>query len=121
VNARVLVRTDRNAITIPSTAVQLGPNGSFTYVVKGDSTVEVRPLKTGAESNGMTIITTGLALNEQVVTTNQYRLQAGTHVRTVSTAGAASSTPGTPSQPTAVPHDSAALSPRNSAATPNAS
>jgi multidrug efflux system membrane fusion protein len=66
--------------------VQLGPKGPFTYVVKGDSTVEARPLKIGAEGDGMTIITSGLALNEQVVTTNQYRLEAGTHVRNASAA-----------------------------------
>jgi multidrug efflux system membrane fusion protein len=86
VDVRVLVRTDRNALTVPSTAVQLGPNGPFTYVVKGDSTVEVRPLRTGDDSNGVTIVTAGLTLNEQVVTTNQYRLQAGTRVRTTSAA-----------------------------------
>jgi membrane fusion protein, multidrug efflux system len=86
VNVRVLVRTDRNALTVPSTAVQLGPNGPFTYVVKSDSTVEARPLKTGDDSNGVTIVTAGLTLKEQVVTSNQYRLQAGTRVRTTSTA-----------------------------------
>src|SRR5580692_9918254 len=63
VNARVLVRTDKSALTIPTSAVQLGPNGPFTYVVKSDSTVEVRPLKIGEESSGMTIIHNGLALN----------------------------------------------------------
>src|SRR5882724_4336902 len=83
VNARVLVRTERNALTLPTTAVQLGPNGPFTYVVKPDSTVEVRQLKIGEESDGMTIVRSGLALNERVVTSNQYRLQAGTHVRAV--------------------------------------
>ena len=81
VNARVLVRTERNALTLPTTAVQLGPNGPFTYVVKPDSTVEVRPLKIGDESGGLTVVHTGLALNERVVTSNQYRLQAGAHVR----------------------------------------
>jgi multidrug efflux system membrane fusion protein len=81
VNARVLVRTERNVLTVPTAAVQLGPNGPFTYVVKGDSTVEVRPLQLGAESGGMTVITKGIALNERVVTSNQYRLQAGVHVR----------------------------------------
>jgi membrane fusion protein, multidrug efflux system len=86
VNARLLVRTDRKAMTIPTAAVQLGPNGPFTYVVKSDSTVEVRPLKIGEESNGMTIVTGGLALNEHVVTTNQYRLQAGTPVRSTAVA-----------------------------------
>jgi multidrug efflux system membrane fusion protein len=81
VNARVLLRTDRNALTLPTTAVQLGPNGPFTYVVKPDSTVEVRPLKIGEESAGLTVVETGLKLNERVVTSNQYRLQAGVHVR----------------------------------------
>jgi membrane fusion protein, multidrug efflux system len=81
VNARVLVRTERNALTLPTPAVQLGPNGPFTYVVKSDSTVEVRPLKIGEESGGLTVIKDGLALNERVVTSNQYRLQAGVHVR----------------------------------------
>jgi multidrug efflux system membrane fusion protein len=81
VNARVLVRTDRNALTLPTPAVQLGPNGPFTYVVKSDSTVEVRPLKIGEESGGLTVVKDGLALNERVVTSNQYRLQAGVHVR----------------------------------------
>jgi multidrug efflux system membrane fusion protein len=81
VNARVLVRTDRNVLTLPTAAVQLGPNGPFTYVVKPDSTVEVRQLKIGDESGGLTVVRTGLALNERVVTSNQYRLQAGAHVR----------------------------------------
>src|SRR5271163_2604562 len=81
VNARVLVRTERNALTLPSAAVQLGPNGPFAYVLKGDSTVEVRALKIGDESGGLVVIKDGLALNERVVTSNQYRLQQGTHVR----------------------------------------
>jgi multidrug efflux system membrane fusion protein len=81
VNARVLVRTERNALTLPTAAVQLGPNGPFTYVVKSDSTVEVRPLKIGAESGGVVVINDGLALNERVVTSNQYRLQQGARVR----------------------------------------
>ena len=80
VNARVLVRTERNVLTLPTAAVQLGPDGPFTYVVKADSTVEVRQLKIGDESGGMTVVTAGLALNERVVTSNQYRLQAGTRV-----------------------------------------
>jgi multidrug efflux system membrane fusion protein len=81
VNARVLVRTEKNALTVPTSAVQLGPNGPFTYVVKSDSTVEVRPVELGDESNGLTVIKNGIALNERVVTSNQYRLQAGVHVR----------------------------------------
>jgi multidrug efflux system membrane fusion protein len=92
VDARVQVRIDLNALTIPDAAVQLGPNGPFTYVVKADSTVEVRPLHIAEGSGGVTIVTRGLDAGERVVTSNQYRLQAGVHVRSVdadaSTAGA---------------------------------
>jgi membrane fusion protein, multidrug efflux system len=94
VNARVLVRVSSNALTLPAAAVQLGPNGPFTYVVKPDSTVEVRLLKIGEESGGMTVVQSGLALNERVVTSNQYRLQPGAHVRVNATnASAAPSRP----------------------------
>jgi multidrug efflux system membrane fusion protein len=73
--------------------VQLGPNGPFTYVVKSDSTVEVRPLKIGEESDGLTIVSGGLALHEQVVTSNQYRLQAGTLVHSTAAAPPATAAP----------------------------
>ena len=88
INARVLVATDGNAVTIPSTAVQRGPTGVFTYVVKADSTVEARPLQIGAESNTVTEVAKGLNAGEIVVTSNQYRLQPGSAVR-----ASASSTP----------------------------
>ena len=91
VDARVLVRMERNVLALPTTAVQLGPNGPFTYVVKPDSTVEVRQLTIGDESGGLTVVKTGLALNERVVTSNQYRLQAGVHVRVTAAAASARS------------------------------
>ena len=77
--------------------MQLGPNGPFTYVVKGDSTVEVRPLKIGEESDGLTIVSGGLALNEQVVTSNQYRLEAGTLVHSTAAAPAPAAAAAPPS------------------------
>lgn len=85
VNARVLVRIEHQALTIPSAAVQRGPSGVFTYVVKSDSTVEARPLQIGEDSYGVTIIKSGLQPNERVVTSNQYRLQPGAHVRSTET------------------------------------
>jgi multidrug efflux system membrane fusion protein len=84
IDARVLVRTDLGALTIPTAAVQRGPNGVFTYVVKPDSTVEVRPLKVGEESGAVMIVQDGISDGERVVTTNQYRLQPGAHVKITS-------------------------------------
>jgi multidrug efflux system membrane fusion protein len=69
-------------VTIPSTAVQRGPSGVFTYVVKADSTVEARALQIGAESHSVTEVSKGLNVGEIVVTSNQYRLQPGSAVRT---------------------------------------
>jgi multidrug efflux system membrane fusion protein len=81
INARVLIDTARHALTIPSTAVQRGPTGVFTYVVKRDSTVEARPLQIGAESGAYTVVAQGISDGEIVVTSNQYRLQPGAQVR----------------------------------------
>ncbi len=81
VNVRVLLQQQQGVLTLPSAALQHGPNGEFTYVVKPDSTVEMRPLQTGTENEGRVIVTGGLAAGERVVTTNQYRLQPGAHIR----------------------------------------
>ncbi|HEU4623854.1 MAG TPA: efflux RND transporter periplasmic adaptor subunit [Steroidobacteraceae bacterium] len=81
VNARVLVKTQRGALTIPSAALQRGAQGMFAYVVKQDSTVEARPIKTDGESGDIAVVHEGLAEGERVVTSNQYRLQPGSHVK----------------------------------------
>ncbi len=69
-----------NAVIVPSQAVQTGQNGSFIFVVKADSTVEVRPVKTGMTYNGAMAILSGLNAGETVVTDGQLRLVAGTTV-----------------------------------------
>ena len=81
IDARVLVRTDRGALTIPAAAVQRGPDGMFTYVVKSDQTVEMRQLKVGEESGSVMVVQDGVSEGEKVVTSNQYRLQPGAHVK----------------------------------------
>jgi membrane fusion protein, multidrug efflux system len=81
IDARVLVRMDKGALTIPAAAVQRGPDGVFAYVVKPDSTVEMRPLKVGEESGSVMVVQNGISEGEKVVTSNQYRLQPGVHVK----------------------------------------
>ena len=49
VNARVLLETRNDVVVIPPLAVQRGPHGLFTWVVKPDNTVEPRPIETGAD------------------------------------------------------------------------
>ncbi|HEX4023281.1 MAG TPA: efflux RND transporter periplasmic adaptor subunit [Steroidobacteraceae bacterium] len=81
VNVRVLAAQQRGVVTIPSAAVQEGPDGPFTYVVQADSSVQVRPLKLGEQSGELTVIASGLTAGERVVTSNQFRLQPGARVQ----------------------------------------
>ncbi len=79
-NIRLLARTEPNVVTVPSGALQRGPDGYYAYVVKPDQKVETRPLKVGQVSNRVAIVDAGLAAGEQVVTAGQYRLQPGVRV-----------------------------------------
>ena len=76
VNARVLVEIRKNVVVIPSVAVQRGPHGLFAWVVKPDDTVAPQPIRTGATAGDRTIVTSGLADGDRVVTDGQYKLQA---------------------------------------------
>ena len=76
VNARILVETRRNALTVPSAAIQSGPKGLFTWVVAGNNTVEPKPIEVGPATGDLTIVTAGLTEGDRVVTAGQYKLQA---------------------------------------------
>jgi membrane fusion protein, multidrug efflux system len=80
VNARLLVTTRHNGLTVPASVVQQGPNGAYAYVVKSDGTVAIRPIKVAQVTDGEALIDSGLQAGEQVVVDGQYRLQSGTHV-----------------------------------------
>jgi len=102
VNVRVLLQQRRGVVTLPTTAVEHGPAGLFAYVVKADSTVEARPIRTGGDTAGVTVVTDGVQAGERVVTSNQYRLQPGSPVRALAPANAAAAPqqqPEPPAQP----------------------
>src|SRR6202022_396458 len=80
VNARLLVDTRHNGLTVPAAVVQQGTKGPYAYVVNPDSTVAIRPIKVAQISDGQALIDSGLGANEQVVVDGQYKLQPGTHV-----------------------------------------
>ena len=85
VNARLLLDIRHDALVIPSVAVQRGPDGLFAWVVTGDGKVQMRPIKAGPVSGDVTIIASGLAEGDRVVTEGQYRLEQGAPV-TITTA-----------------------------------
>jgi multidrug efflux system membrane fusion protein len=80
VNARLLVDTRQNGLTVSASAVQQGPSGAYVYVINSDNTVATRPVKVAEISEGQALVDSGLKANEQVVVDGQYKLQPGTRV-----------------------------------------
>jgi multidrug efflux system membrane fusion protein len=95
VHVRVAVDTQAGVLTVPPVALQRGPQGFYTWVVKSDNTVEQRPVEANQINDEIAIVTKGLAADERVVVDGQYRLQAGSRVDAKTEQAAI--TPGKPS------------------------
>jgi multidrug efflux system membrane fusion protein len=108
VNARLLVKTLPNAVSIPSAAIQLGSPGTtpgsppapYVYVIDNESKVQVRQIITGptfiTNNNSITAITSGLSQGERVVTDGADRLRAGIGVNVTTIDGKPAQPSGTP-------------------------
>jgi membrane fusion protein, multidrug efflux system len=81
VNARVSLEVRRNVVTIPSVAIQRGPDGIFTWVVTAGNIAQARSIKSGPTSGDLTVITSGLEEGEHVVVDGQYKLRQNSLVR----------------------------------------
>ena len=80
INARLLVDTRHNGLTVPASVVQQGPSGPYAWVVNPDNTVGMRQVKVAQIRDGQALIDSGLSANERVVVDGQYKLQPGVHV-----------------------------------------
>ncbi|HEY3662958.1 MAG TPA: efflux RND transporter periplasmic adaptor subunit [Chthoniobacterales bacterium] len=81
VQVRLVLDILKNAILVPSDAVQIGQNGPYVFVVKPDQTLDLRPVTPGQRQDGeLTVITKGLKPGETVVTAGQLQLAPGTRV-----------------------------------------
>jgi len=81
--------TDKNAVLIPSAAVQTGQNGQYVFVVTPDNTAELRNVKVSRVVGSDSVITSGVRAGEQVVTDGQVRLTPGKKVALSKPANAA--------------------------------
>ena len=81
VNLRVQTQLQRAVLTIPPSALQRGPDGLFTYVVQPDSTIKVADLTVGEQSGDLVVVEKGLQPGDQVVASNQYKLQPGSRIK----------------------------------------
>jgi membrane fusion protein, multidrug efflux system len=77
VNARLLIKTLDNAVTVPTSAILRGSPGAYVYVINADSTVSVRKITTSAVDGSITAVTSGLSAGERVVIDGTDRLRDG--------------------------------------------
>jgi multidrug efflux system membrane fusion protein len=84
VNVRMKLDTLRDAVVVPSAAVQRGAQGMFVYVVQPDRSVALRTVKLGPLDGQRQAITEGLAPGDLVVTDGTDRLRPGAQVEVAS-------------------------------------
>ena len=80
VNVTLVLNVEKDAIVVPTVALQAGREGKFVFVVKPDNTVEVRPVTARMTAVIETVIEKGLQPGERVVTDGQLRLVPGAKI-----------------------------------------
>ena len=80
-NVRLVLGTQQNAVLIPATAPQMSAKGPFVYVIKQDSTAELRPVTVGQRQGDLVVVDKGLKQGERVVTNGQLGVTPGGKVR----------------------------------------
>jgi membrane fusion protein, multidrug efflux system len=103
INVTVELSVLQNAVVVPPAAVQVGQRGHYVFVVKADSTVEMRLVRTGVTTERDIVIHDGLKPGERVVTEGQLRLRPGSAVTVRPSAGAPTPTPGRATGPNGPP------------------
>ena len=81
VNARLLLTTHKDGLTVPASVIQRGPQGTYAFVIKPDQTVELRTVKVAQIEDGRALIDEGVEAGERVVVDGQYKLQPGSKVQ----------------------------------------
>jgi multidrug efflux system membrane fusion protein len=80
VNIRLQLDTRKNALIVPAAAVQRGPQGTYVFVMKQDDTVDIKPVTIAFTQNNLSVVASGVAAGEVIVTDGQDKLQAGSKV-----------------------------------------
>ncbi|MDE2334309.1 MAG: efflux RND transporter periplasmic adaptor subunit [Rhodospirillales bacterium] len=83
VQARLVVRTEPAALSVPSAAVERGVDGLFVFRVAANDTAQVVKVRVGQDNGQVAQILSGLAKGDRVVVNGQSRLTAGTRVSVV--------------------------------------
>ena len=81
VKVRLVLSTLRDAVLVPAAASQTSAKGAFVYVVKEDSTAELRPVTLGQRQGDRVVIVQGLKAGERLVIDGQLAVTPGGKVR----------------------------------------
>ena len=76
-NIRLILATQQQAVLVPAEAPQVSAKGPFVYVVKQDSTAELRPVAVGQRQADRIVISQGLKAGERVVVQGQLGVTPG--------------------------------------------
>jgi membrane fusion protein, multidrug efflux system len=85
VDVALELSVQRNAIVVPSRAIQIGQQGEYVYVVTPESTAESRPVQTSGSYRDMTLIANGLKPGERVIVDGLLRVAPNVKVAVQST------------------------------------
>ncbi|KYK45183.1 efflux transporter periplasmic adaptor subunit [Bradyrhizobium liaoningense] len=80
VNVRLKVETLMQALVVPTSAVQRGPIGTFSYVIGEDNIVSAKPVTVTQQNEHDAVIASGLSPTDKVVTTGFANLSDGSKV-----------------------------------------
>jgi multidrug efflux system membrane fusion protein len=80
VDVKLTLKSQPNAIVIPTAALQTSQQGTYVYVVNQDMTAQPQPVKVGWTVGEETVIASGLQPGQRVVTDGQLRLTPGAKV-----------------------------------------
>jgi len=81
VKVRLVLGTRKDAVLVPASAAQTSAKGPFVYVVKDDSTAELRPVTVGQRQGDLVAVAEGLKGGERIVTAGQLGVTPGGRVR----------------------------------------
>jgi multidrug efflux system membrane fusion protein len=80
VNVRLRIETLSQAMVIPTSAVQRGPTGTFSYVIGDNNTVSAKPVTVTQQNETEAVISDGLSTSDRVVTTGFASLSDGAKI-----------------------------------------
>jgi multidrug efflux system membrane fusion protein len=90
---RLVLATQRDAVLVPAEAPQVSAKGSFVFIVKNDSSAELRPVKLGQRHDDLIVVEEGVKAGERVIVKGQLGVTPGGKVRVTEPASSGAAPP----------------------------